>query len=230
MSEDLKVAVYIQLNRFIAQMPAVAKSGTNTFFKSAKNKDGSKYSTLEDCLAVLAGSESSKSIQDFGLFLDQRNEFVAEHKMPVLVTRVIHEGGSMTDPCVVPLLMGGSSSPMQQLGSADTYARRYSIIKIFRIADIDNDGNPIENKKFIGKTGSSVSSGTTGNSSSSKDFNNSPKENIGSADGEALSLLDEIKLANSEKELEAIYNRRVKEISKDDVKLFKARKEEILNG
>ena len=82
MSEDLKVAVYIQLNRFIAQMPAVAKSGTNTFFKSAKNKDGSKYSTLEDCLAVLAGSESSKSIQDFGLFLDQRNEFVAEHKMP----------------------------------------------------------------------------------------------------------------------------------------------------
>ena len=211
-------------------MPAVSKSGTNTFFKSYKNKDGSKYSTLEDCLAVLAGKDESQSLTSFGLFLDQRNEFVAEHKMPVLVTRVIHEDGSMTDPCVVPLLMGGSSSPMQQLGSADTYARRYSIIKIFRIADIDNDGNPIENKKFIPKTGSSDSSRTTGNSSSSKDSNLSPKKNIESADGEALSLSDEIDLANSEKELEAIYNRRIKEISNDDVKLFKARKEEILNG
>ena len=230
--------IYNQLNKFISQMPPVAKSGTNTFFKSAKNKDGSKYSTLEDCLAVLAGSESSKSIQDFGLFLDQRNEFVAEHKMPVLVTRVIHEGGSMTDPCVVPLLMGGSSSPMQQLGSADTYARRYSIIKIFRIADIDNDGNPIENKKFIGKTGNGNSSRQdSGQSSSSEGQSVSPDSDGSEGDedtldngGNKMSLAEEIKQAKTYEGLEAIYDKRIKEITEKDVPLFTARKKEIENG
>ena len=71
MSEDLKVAVYIQLNRFISQMPPVKKSGLNTFFKNIKDpdkKDGTKYTTLEDCLEVLAGSEDTKSIQDLDCF------------------------------------------------------------------------------------------------------------------------------------------------------------------
>ena len=40
--------------------------------------------------------------------------------------------------------LDGARNPMQALGSAETYARRYSLMGYFKMAPSDDDGNAVE--------------------------------------------------------------------------------------
>jgi hypothetical protein len=59
----------------------------------------------------------------------------------VLVTKLMHESGQWIDG-MVPLVFEAGKNPMQALGSAITYARRYALAALCNIsADDDDDGN-----------------------------------------------------------------------------------------
>lgn len=186
--------VYKALVEFKKTMPKVAKSGINKAFGT-----GNKYSTLEDVLEVLSG------LPHYDLYLDQRNLVDKEVDYPLLLTRVVHIDGSSTDACITPILMDTKNTPMQRFGSADTYARRYALIKIFGIADIDNDGNQLKNTS---SNGNSLSPPDEKKEASSSDFSIS-------GDGAELTLEDEINLAKDTKSLTALYKRIYAEYEKD---------------
>ena len=104
---------------------AIPKDRTNPHFKS-------KYATLDAVLeAVNPGLESA------GLAITQLIE-TDEQGRTFLVTNLMHESGESLKSAF-PL--SGTQDP-QKLGSAITYARRYSLCAILSVtADEDDDGN-----------------------------------------------------------------------------------------
>ena len=115
---------------------------TNAFFK------GSKYASLQTIIIKI-----TPLLQKNGLSIHQ----IVEGK--TLVTKLYHieSGQCVSSSC--PLLLADKET-MQALGSAITYARRYSICAMLNIAgDDDDDGNvatfhksePDEEKKYPAK-------------------------------------------------------------------------------
>ncbi len=200
--------VYKALIEFKKHMPKVEKSGVNKAFGT-----GNKYSTLEDVLKVVQG------LHEFNLFLDQRNIIDKEVDFPLLITRVVHVDGSSTEASVTPIYMDTKNTPMQRFGSADTYARRYALIKIFGIADIDNDGNELKNTSSDGNSLSPHSQ--------KKKEASSPDSSI-SGDGD-LTLDSELALANDLDSLNKIFKRLDKNEMKntDIISKFSKRKAEL---
>lgn len=105
------------------------KDGKNPHFKSA-------YTTLasvqDACLEALNNE---------GIAVSQTLGFVMEQI--ILNTRLLHTSGNFIES-ICPLLM--SKNDMQALGSAITYARRYSLAAICGVVQEDDDGNKSSHK------------------------------------------------------------------------------------
>jgi hypothetical protein len=104
-------------------------SGKNPHFKS-------KYATLPDILAAINGVAAKNGIYFSSAIC------VANENLHYCVTTVHHESGQFISD-EVPLLLGNRKD-MQALGSAITYARRYSLQNLFGLAgdeSQDDDGN-----------------------------------------------------------------------------------------
>lgn len=98
------------------------KDGTNTYF------NGSKYATLESVIEA-----SKEALSENNLLLTQT--LTTDQ---ILITTIYHESGEFMQSELKLML---NKQDMQQLGSAITYARRYSITSILNIAQEDDDGN-----------------------------------------------------------------------------------------
>jgi len=107
-------------------MPAVDRDGTNPHF-------GSRFTTLDNLI-----SKVRPVLNKHGLSLMQMPS-QDERGNPVLITRLLHEGGESIE-ATMPLLT--TKSDPQALGSALTYAKRYALAAALAIADQeDDDGN-----------------------------------------------------------------------------------------
>lgn len=110
---------------------------------STVHKDGSnphhssKYATLEMVLDVL-----NPQLLENNLILTQFTKHVDYGW--VLVTEVSSSDGKDVWSTETPLLgLEDSKNKMQALGSAITYARRYSLMSLFKLAPTDDDANSV---------------------------------------------------------------------------------------
>jgi hypothetical protein len=95
---------------------------------------GSSYVSLETLL-----NEVRPKLNDHGILLLQAPTVHEPSGQPVLTTLLIHaESGESIDHAM-PLVMDKQNS--QGLGSAISYARRYSLTALLAIAEADDDGN-----------------------------------------------------------------------------------------
>lgn len=103
----------------------VGRDGTNPHTKSG-------YPTLEAVLDVL-----NPQLEEHGITIKQHPAFTESQW--VLKTTV--GAGSDSESFDMPLLgLQDAKNPMQALGSAITYARRYSLMAYFKLAPTDDDG------------------------------------------------------------------------------------------
>jgi hypothetical protein len=119
-----------KLSKVKAKMGAVAKTSDNPYFKS-------KYADLNSHLEAI-----EPLLQENGLFLTQPCEIVGGKN--VVSTRVydVETGESISSS--LELLV--KDVDMQKLGSAVTYARRYTLSAIFGMKAEDDDANVVSGK------------------------------------------------------------------------------------
>lgn len=113
------------------QIENASKDATNPHFKN-------KYATLEsvlDAVKQIANSNGVLIVQSQGK--DQEGHFVE--------TKLLHESGEVLDSKIYLVL---EKSNMQGLGSAITYARRYSLASLFAIGQEDDDANAASFQNF----------------------------------------------------------------------------------
>tara|TARA_R110000744_G_scaffold107013_8_gene203452 strand:+ start:2482 stop:3045 length:564 start_codon:yes stop_codon:yes gene_type:complete len=102
------------------------KTATNPHFKS-------KYADLKECF-----NACSDILNDHGIHITQP---VCGDKVVTILT---HISGAVREDGGVPLLgYQNAKNPMQALGSAITYARRYGLCSMVGIAPEDDDGNSL---------------------------------------------------------------------------------------
>jgi len=117
--------IAIAVSKMQGQLTEAKKSGKNSHFKNG-------YAMLEDCWAVCR-----KPLSDNELALIQAPSFV-DGRM-VLVTQLIHSSGEWFQSCL-SLKPERGDNP-QAIGSAITYAKRYSLMSMLGLSDSDDDGN-----------------------------------------------------------------------------------------
>ena len=109
------------------------KDGKNPHFRS-------NYSTLESVIsAVNQGNQ-------FGLFFTQEIDYVYSHmdtkSEVVVVTTVRHEIDDGTYVSKLPIIMSQPNyENPQKIGSAITYAKRYTLQSVYGLPSEDDDGN-----------------------------------------------------------------------------------------
>jgi len=114
------------------------KRALNPAFKSAANKDGSKYSDLNELVDI-----AHETLPKFGLAVSQFPTECVDGRVGV-TTILMHESGEwMQGTGTVPI----EKSNAQGVGSAITYLRRYALKGVLGIADEDDDGNKASEKK-----------------------------------------------------------------------------------
>lgn len=120
--------IYAALAAAQAEFKPIAKNCINPAF-------GSKYADLQ---SILDGTRPA--LNRHGLFLFQR---VTSSKDGVSVeTCVTHVSGETLSSGVLFIPVIGPKNPSQGFGSAETYARRYSLSAFLGVsADEDDDGN-----------------------------------------------------------------------------------------
>lgn len=120
--------IYAALAAAQAEFKPIAKNCVNPAF-------GSKYADLQ---SILDGTRPA--LNRHGLFLFQR---VMSSKDGVSVeTCVTHAGGGTLSSGVLFIPVISPKNPAQAFGSAETYARRYSLSAFLGVsADEDDDGN-----------------------------------------------------------------------------------------
>lgn len=104
------------------------KDSTNPAFKS---KYADLSAVMDACMPALNNE---------GIAVTQVFEETADGK-PVLITRLMHTSGQHIDSFCPLFVDPGMRNPMHGLGSACTYARRYSLAAICGVAQDDDDGN-----------------------------------------------------------------------------------------
>jgi len=118
-----------QLAKALAGLQATCggckKSGHNPHFKS-------RFTTLADAWAVVR-----PALTGLGLAVAQLP--VALGEQAGVVTHVLHESGQWLRSTL--LLPVGGKPTAQAVGSAITYARRYSLLAVCGVADDDDDGH-----------------------------------------------------------------------------------------
>lgn len=123
------------LNKFRGKLKQPLKDANNPFFKS-------KYVPLENVVSVI-----DEAIANTGLSYTQETVY-NESGLIVLDTIITHESGEY-------VVLGGAvvkpvKNDPQGVGSAITYARRYSLSTAFGIAsDPDDDGNEASGGKSV---------------------------------------------------------------------------------
>lgn len=116
-------------NKLVLEINALQKDKDNPYFKS-------KYVDLNQIL-----DEVKKKVQDAGFSMPQtiKNSVVGDELKTYLHTELIWiESGEVFLDCDLPLV---GMSDMQKLGSAITYARRYSLLPMLQLQCEDDDGN-----------------------------------------------------------------------------------------
>lgn len=116
-------------NKLVLEINALQKDKDNPYFKS-------KYVDLNQIL-----DEVKKKVQDAGFSMPQtiKNSVVNNEVKTYLHTELIWiETGDVFLDCDLPLVGIGD---MQKLGSAITYARRYSLLPMLQLQCEDDDGN-----------------------------------------------------------------------------------------
>lgn len=106
---------------------------------------GYKYASLANCLESIR-----QPLKDNGLSISQIIENSQDNKL-LLVTYLLHVSGQWIKS-IFPIQMisttstnNNKSNPMQILGSAITYARRYSLAAIIGLAQTDDDADKVNN-------------------------------------------------------------------------------------
>lgn len=131
-----------------SQISKVHKDGKNPHTKSG-------YPTLESVLDVISGP-----LQDNGLIVTQFTKY--ENEQWVLTTQLCTNDGKECEHFDMPLLgLDNSKNAMQALGSALTYAKRYSLMGYFKLAATDDDAESlnqptlkfVKQKPFVPKDG-----------------------------------------------------------------------------
>lgn len=114
------------------EIMTAGKDAKNPFFKS-------KYATLNSVWEAV-----KEPLHDNGLSLLQ--PISIENNQPVVKTILLHTSGEMiTSDC--PIICAKQNDP-QALGSAITYARRYSMASLLGVmTDEDDDGEKAMNRK-----------------------------------------------------------------------------------
>jgi hypothetical protein len=105
----------------------------------AAGRDGKgNYGTYTTLAGALAAVQHACA---FGLSHTQTLQPISDDLM-VLRTTLMHESGeAVVSDLPLPIRQeGGRGNPMQSLGSALTYARRYGLLAIYGIAGDDDDG------------------------------------------------------------------------------------------
>lgn len=118
-----------KLNNFRQKVGAVKKTASNPFYNS-------KYATLEDVMAVIDPILDELKINYI--------QIVEGDTLKTIVYDVEKDDDKITSS--IPLVY---SNDMQKLGSAITYARRYSLVVVFSLEQEDDDGNATVNKNKI---------------------------------------------------------------------------------
>ena len=114
----------LALSKAQGEIENAGKDGSNPHFNS-------KYATLASVLI-----EVRKVLNPHGLSVVQTTEVLPDGM--VLNTMLMHSTGQFIT-AQTPLML--QKQDMQGLGSAITYARRYSLAAMFGIAQEDDDGN-----------------------------------------------------------------------------------------
>lgn len=119
---SLKTAVF-------AVQSVVTKVGKDGYNPHTKKK----YATLEGVLEVL-----NEPLQENSLIVTQTTSF--KDAQWVLSTTICTKDAKECESFDTPLLgLGAGSNPMQALGSAITYARRYALVNYFKLVQSDDD-------------------------------------------------------------------------------------------
>jgi hypothetical protein len=113
------------------QFGPALKTATNPHFRS-------RYADLSACVEAVIDA-----LNENGIFLTQH---VSDHERGVVVETVfLHESGERLD--CGKLFVPASKQDAQGFGSAETYARRYSLMAACGIAPEDDDGNAAAKSK-----------------------------------------------------------------------------------
>ena len=117
---------------------AAIQAGMPTIQRSGKGHQNNKYATLED---IISGTKPILTAHGFGLHWTC--EVDLEHKTLLVSACLRHAGGhSITNAGVYPFETSGSKSAIQSIGSAQTYAQRYTACALLGLAtgDVEDDG------------------------------------------------------------------------------------------
>lgn len=129
--------IYAALVKAQKEFPAIQRDAVNPHFKS-------KYTTLE---TLLRATRESLAQNDLALF----HCFDEVDGNRLLITRLVYKDGSHIES----RLRLPSTDNMQHLGSATTYARRYSVAALLGVSSDDDDdgqaaspsGNPFKDRQ-----------------------------------------------------------------------------------
>lgn len=140
------VHLYAAIHAAQAKIETVRKNGENPHFRS-------KYATLDEIWESV-----KKPLNDAGLIVIC--DMYTANGERLLTTRLIHAETGEETSCTFPI-MAATNSP-QAIGSAMTYARRYTLTALLEIVTddgADDDGEAVENNH------NTPSNGTTRNPS-----------------------------------------------------------------
>jgi len=134
-SESIK-EISAALAKFQGQITSVKKDAINPYFKS-------RYATLDTIWDTIR-----KPLSDNGLSVTQTMNFVASEKpLHILDTTLYHTSGEWISGSMI---LNPVKDDPQGLGSAISYARRYSLSAILGIvADEDDDANEATTEKPV---------------------------------------------------------------------------------
>ncbi len=117
--------IYKKLLDFQKLGITLSKDGQNPHFKSS-------YVTLNEVLAKVKAP-----LNEMGVVIIQRPDYVQVDLVGLRTT--LHDTEDETEiQCFMPYV---GADTAQKLGSANTYARRYSLITLLGLEDEDDDGN-----------------------------------------------------------------------------------------
>lgn len=106
-----------------------------TIHKTAKSYTN-QYAPLDEVLSVVTPALSKQ-----GLCITHTFEPQPESEQPLLICTLHHTSGETLESRL-PLVVAKGKHPTQDLGSAITYLKRYTLLAILGLtADVDTDGN-----------------------------------------------------------------------------------------
>lgn len=119
-----------KLNLFRQKVDAVKKDAKNPFYRS-------NYATLESVMGTIEPALNELKINYL--------QIIDNMSLKTIVYDVDNEDDKIES--ITPLII--AENDMQKLGSAITYARRYSLVTIFNLEQEDDDGNKTLNNKIL---------------------------------------------------------------------------------